>query len=59
MELGLKGKEIGITFNEILGLIYSDELKNEKSSILSFIGKNKNTLNESINNSEKKIFHFS
>ena len=58
MELGLKGKEIGITFNEILGLIYSDELKNEKSLILSFIGKNKNTLNESINNSEKKVVFY-
>lgn len=58
MELGFKGKEIGETLNKILDGIYSDQIKNERRSILMFITKNKDMIKEEVTKEEKKVVFY-
>jgi hypothetical protein len=48
MGMGLKGKAIGDMLNKLLNAIYSDKVGNNKNSLLTFVGKNKDMLNEAI-----------
>ena len=54
MALGLKGKEVGDMLNSIMNAIYTNKIKNSKNQILGFIERNKNMLNESIEESQPK-----
>ena len=63
VDLGFKGVNIGKILDEIILMIFSDVIRNDKNDILKYIEENKNTLNEvviktELENDKKKVVFF-
>lgn len=58
INMGLKGKVIGDTLNKLLLNIYSDNIKNEKNMLLSFVKNDILTLNETTEKNTKKVVFY-
>ncbi len=59
MGVGLKGKAIGDMLNKLLNAIYSDKVGNNKNSLLTFVERNKDMLNEAVDiKKEKRVVFY-
>jgi tRNA nucleotidyltransferase/poly(A) polymerase len=59
MAIGLKGKAIGEMLNKLLNAVFSDKVSNNKNNLLIFAERNKDMLNESVQNNtlNKVVFY--